>query len=177
MTQPMWAPPPVAPTPKKRHPLRWILGIGGTLILIIVIAAVAGGGSPSSKPSGVHTASAAPAPTTTTSAAPQDTSPVYVPPTAKWFKVTLKETEKQCFGDAGCIVTYKPSLELKLPYLTSDLDPAVTYDITYDVRGAKDPGVGTISATGGQYTTDETVVQTDSPNAKLTATVTSVEPE
>src|SRR6266568_1923647 len=55
---------------------------------------------------------------------PSDTAPAYVTPKKGDFQVTLKVLSKECFGSAGCNVTYRAKLSQSLP--TGALDPDVT---------------------------------------------------
>jgi hypothetical protein len=168
------------PPPRKRHRLRtWTLAIVGGLIAVAVIAAIASSGDkPARKTTPpVHAVSVAP-----TSAAPVTTPEVYSPPTPKYvvptkrsIKITLKILTKECFGDAGCNVSYRPQLE---QLTLGDFDPSITYDVTYEVRGVEDgPQIDTLQMTGSQYESSEGFAQTTSSGAKLTAVITSVEAE
>jgi hypothetical protein len=106
-------------------------------------------------------------------------SPTYVVPTLDYpvpkpadFTLTTKTLRKQCFGSAGCNVTYR----IKAGWSAS-LDPAKTYEVSYEVRGVEDgPSLGTIDVTGGSYETeDEVIASTSGPGKKLTVVVTGVE--
>lgn len=105
------------------------------------------------------------------------TSSEYMTPIAADFEVDLKILSKQCFGSAGCDIEYRPTLSMLLA--PGSLDPAVTYDVTYVVRGdVSGPITDTITVTGDQYDEpDSNVVQTPSQRTKLIATVTGVSPE
>lgn len=138
-------------------------------LLVLMIAGCAGGGPVSDS---TATDTAAPVATTTTEAAAETTTaPTYSVPKAKDFKVTIKVREKQCFGSAGCNVTYRVELAWNQTY-----DPAVTYDVTYEVRGGEDgPVVNTLTVTGDEYQRDsEELVSTRSTKTKLSAVVTDV---
>lgn len=101
----------------------------------------------------------------------------YMTPVAADFEVDLKILSKQCFGSAGCDIEYRPTLSMLLA--PGSLDPAVTYDVTYVVKGdTSGPITDTITVTGDQYDEpDSNVVQTASQRTKLVATVTGVSPE
>ncbi len=124
------------------------------------------------------------APSTTTAAIqppileqPSDTAPAYVTPKKGDFEVTLKILSKECFGSAGCNVTYRAKLSQSLP--TGALDPDVTYDLTYVVHGDESgPQTETMYITGDQYEQpSEGLAQTPSSGTKLTVTVTKLEAE
>lgn len=106
--------------------------------------------------------------------APTNTVPLYTPPAPKPtdFTLTTKTLSKECFGSAGCNVTYR----IKASW-TGSLDPAKTYEVSYEVRGVEDgPAVGTIDVTGDSYeTSDEEIASTTSRSRKLTVVVTGVE--
>ncbi len=128
--------------------------------------------SPSSAPS--TTAATTQPPTLETSS---DTAPAYVTPTKGDFEVTLKVLSKECFGDAGCNLTYRAKLSQSLP--TGALDPDITYDLTYVVHGDESgPQTETMYITGDQYEQpSEGLAQTPSSGTRLTVTVTKIEAE
>lgn len=147
-----------------------ILGVVAALLL--AVAGCAGGSQRAGS-----TDTATPVATQTTEATDAGettettTAPTYSVPKAKDFKVTIKVREKQCFGSAGCNVTYRVELAWNQSY-----DPAVTYDVTYEVRGGEDgPVVNTLTVTGDEYQRDsEELVSTRSMKTKLSAVVTDV---
>jgi hypothetical protein len=108
----------------------------------------------------------------TQTAAPATTEPAPVTPSPKDFTLTVKTLTKQCFGEAGCNVTYR----IEVGYSGPTLDPATTYDVTYEVRGVEDgPQVNTLTITGDNYSTDrEEIASTSSAAIKLKAVVTDV---
>jgi hypothetical protein len=83
--------------------------------------------------------------------------------------------EKQCFGSAGCNVTYR--VTVGYPGAALNLDPDKTYELTYEVRGGEDgPVVNTLTVQGDSFETDqEELVSTSSSRSKLTVRVLSVE--
>jgi hypothetical protein len=92
--------------------------------------------------------------------------------TPKDFTITLKIKSKECFGSAGCNVTYEPKLTIVGP----DVDENGSYEITYEIRGGEDGAdVDTIELEAGQYRTVDGLAQTSSQSAKLTAVITEVE--
>jgi len=176
-----YPPPPYVPPKKKRHPVRTIAIAAAALIVVGGVAGALGtGGKKATAPA--RTTSSAPS---TTAAAiqppileqPTDTTPAYVTPKKGDFEVTLKILSKECFGDAGCNLTYRAKLSQSLP--TGALDPDVTYDLTYVVHGDESgPQTETMYITGDQYEQpSEGIAQTATSGTKLTVTVTKIEAE
>jgi hypothetical protein len=100
--------------------------------------------------------------TTTTTVAPL--------PTASEFRVTLTETKRDCFGDAGCNVEY----QVKPHYIGSGAIPDGSFKVLYSVSGCENAQNGNIDIRNGHYDTDEGSCSTNSDGAKLTARVTQV---
>lgn len=174
--QPYPPPNPGVQPPKNRHVLRW------TLVGVAVLAVAIGVGAATSSPS-KHTATK-PAHVAATSSAPATVQPPiiepatpYVVPTKADFEVTLKILTKDCFGTAGCNVTYRPILAQHQP--AGSFDPSITYDVTYTVRGGDDGAqTDTLYVTGDVHEApNDGMAQTGSAGAKLTAVVTAVEAE
>lgn len=86
------------------------------------------------------------------------------------IKVGLKVTKKQCFGSAGCNVTYQIE-----PSSSAVLDPAGKWQITYSVKGLEDEQINTftLDGDGTVHFAPETGTTTSS-KSKLTAEVTDV---
>lgn len=103
---------------------------------------------------------------------PTETVPAYATPTAKDFKLTAKVLKKECFGSAGCNLTYR----VLVAYSGATLDPAVTYEVGYEVRGGEDgPVINTLTVTGDTSSVDEEEsVSTKNNSIKLTVTATDV---
>lgn len=103
---------------------------------------------------------------------PTETVPAYATPTAKDFKLTVKVLKKECFGSAGCNLTYR----VLVAYSGSTLDPAVTYEVGYQVRGGEDgPVINTLTVTGDTSSVDEEEsVSTKNNSTKLTVSATDV---
>jgi hypothetical protein len=98
-------------------------------------------------------------------------APTYTP-TVKDFKIALKVKSKDCFGSAGCNVTYQPELTI----VGAQVDENGSYEITYEVRGGEDgAAVDTLEVDAGQYQADEGIAQTARSSSKLTAVITDVE--
>ncbi|MFC0506666.1 hypothetical protein [Micromonospora costi] len=168
-----------------RKPLGWIVG-GGVLVLLLCLGA--GGALLATTDDGetakqsraaspaTPTAPVATAAPTTAVAAPTTTEPaplpVYATPTKNDFKLKVKILRKQCFGSAGCNVTYR----IDVTYTgDGDLDPSKTYEVTYQVKGAEDPIINTFEVTGDSASVqEEEMASTKRSGDKLTAAVTDV---
>lgn len=86
-------------------------------------------------------------------------------------KLTIKVTDKECFGDAGCNVGYR----VRAAWPDRDLDGS--YEITYKVTGPKEgAAIGTITVQpDGTYTGGDEYATVARATTKLTPTVTEVE--
>lgn len=103
---------------------------------------------------------------------PDPTPAAAATPAASDLELTLKTTDKQCFGSAGCNLTVKVNLGYDGPTLSAD----DTWLVTYEIRGVEDgPLIGSFEMTGDQYTVNEESVSTKSSKSKVTVKVTSVE--
>ncbi|MFE0349120.1 hypothetical protein [Streptomyces griseoluteus] len=94
-------------------------------------------------------------------------------PTAEDFELTLKTTEKHCFGSAGCNVTVEPHLS----YLSmTSLDPEKTLSITYEIHGDESgPVIETMELTDqDQLTYDPVSIATPGRLMKVTAKISDV---
>lgn len=160
-----WPPPPAQPpAPKKKSPawlVALVIGLVALLCLVGIVTTV-GGSDTGSNGTTVGT------PGNEATTADAD----YPDPDPKDFKLTVKVLKKQCFGSAGCNVTYR----VKVGYDGPELDPDVTYELTYEVRGVEDgPAVNTLELTGDEYETDkEEYASTSSESTKLKAVVTDI---
>ncbi|MFI7519886.1 hypothetical protein [Micromonospora globbae] len=194
MTQPEFPPPagaqpgapgaqPVATSKKPRA--GWIVG-GALLVLLLSFGgcgallattddgdkaqpgSVARSAAPTASATTTAPTTAAAAPTTT----PPAPLPVYATPTKNDFKLKVKILRKQCFGSAGCNVTYR----IDVTYTgDGDLDPSKTYEVTYQVKGAEDPIINTFEVTGDSASVQqEEMASTQRSGDKLTAVVTDV---
>lgn len=168
---PMYQPPP-KPSWWRRY-RHWI-GYPVVAIAFAAIGAASGGtdSTTASSPSPTVTVTqpAAEAPATTQPTTPA--APAYSTPKPKDIKLTVVVRSKQCFGSAGCNITYRADAGWSLMF-----DPSITYDVTYSVRGGEDgPVVNTMTITGDNYQrAEEEMVSTSSKNVKLTAVTTRVE--
>jgi hypothetical protein len=165
--QPQWQP------PKKKHTGRNIfLAMAGVVVVMGIAASF--GGSPSGTPSVSETT--LPNVVTTTKAKPAATTappaPAYGKPAKGDFTLTAKVLTKQCFGSAGCSLTFR----ILISYTGPTLDPSKSYDVLYEVRGGSDgPLANKFTVTGDQSSVDtEESISTSSKSSKLTALVTDV---
>lgn len=108
---------------------------------------------------------------TTTTRRPTATTQAPYFPAAADFTLTIIETERSCFGSAGCNISY----ELELGYIgPRPLEPDATFQLIYEVRGGEDVEIGNIELEGnGSYTTRADYISTP-PNPSLSAVVTAV---
>lgn len=91
-------------------------------------------------------------------------------PTADDFTLTVRTMEQECFGSAGCLVTFQIDAGWLL-----NLDPSITYEVTYEIEGADDPYINTIRVEGEEYWTDESeTIGTPSSESNLTVHVLEV---
>ena len=175
---PSTSPPgPPAGQPKPQWYRRgWVLFAAG-LVLGLLFGLAIGSADPTpptdQRP---RTAATAPAPTATeatteVTSAPA-TDPPAVTPKIRDFKLTVKVLSKQCFGSAGCSLTYRVDAGWPDGY-----DPDVEYEVVYEVRGGEDgPQINTMTVQGDSYErSQEESISTSSAGKRLTAVVTSVE--
>jgi hypothetical protein len=187
--QPFQPAPQQAPKPPKKPMSRearigWSILAGAALLGLGGAAGAAGGSDPSavaSDPQPTVTVTVpdngpTPDPVTTPTnkpSAPATTAPPKVTePTAKDFKLTVKTLTKQCFGSAGCNVTYR----ILVTYSGPTLDPSKEYEVLYEVRGGEDgPVANKLTVADGESSVDEEeMVSTPKSSTKLTAVVTDV---
>ncbi|MFJ3338892.1 hypothetical protein [Streptomyces sp. NPDC086766] len=172
--------PPVPPSPPAFPRRRTLIG---AIVGAVITAAISSGitamlvsgsdrVSTDSKPTSAASAPAAPAEDPTE--AIEDAQQTYNDsPTLKDFALTLKTTEKQCFGSAGCNITVEPNLS----YLSvTSLDPEKTLSITYEIHGDESgPVIQTMElAEQDQLTYDPVSISTTSRSTKVTAKITDV---
>jgi hypothetical protein len=173
----MQAPPlPEAPPQEPRGKGKnWFLRhkVWTTIIVLGVGGMIAAGAAGSGTKQKVTAASAPVAPAAKAPAAPAaPVAPAAYVPTTSDFKLSLKVLSSQCFGEAGCNVTYR----IKVGYTGQPLDPDQTYEVTYEVRGGESgPQVNTLTVSGTDVTTDkEEIISTSSTHYRLTVRVTDV---
>jgi hypothetical protein len=168
------------PAPSKK-------GLGGLAVSLIAVGSLAvgciGGGIVTE--SGGGTVSAPVATTTVTApaeaaaaapaAAPAaEETPTEEPtpdaPKPSDFKLKVQTITKECFGSAGCIVTYRVK-----PTWSKAYDPDTTYTVSYKLTGGEDPAVGSFEVTGDTASYDsENSIQTPSSSSVLKAKPTQV---
>ena len=100
--------------------------------------------------------------------APDDT----YTPVAKDFKLAIKVKSKECFGSAGCVLTYRVDVQ----YLGQALDPSQTWEVTYQVTGGESgPIVNTFTVTGDEASVDQIEnLSTKSVNYRLRVSITDI---
>ncbi|MER5336775.1 hypothetical protein [Micromonospora sp. NPDC002717] len=169
-------------TQRKKPQVRWIIAGVAVLVLLLcfggcgALLATTSGDEPvadktaTSAAPQAHPATSAPAPTAPATTAPP--APAYGTPTKSDFKLKVKILKKQCFGSAGCNITYR----IDVTYTGDvDLDPSKTYEVTYQVKGAEDPIINTFEVSGDSASVQqEEMAGTKRSGDKLTAVVTDV---
>lgn len=163
---------------KRRVPL-WALILAGVVGVSLGAASASapedGGGERASASSATTTTEKLTTTTERTTATERPTTttrpPAYTPvPTD--FAIALITTEKQCFGSAGCIVSFT----IDVSYVGTQLpDPAKTFTVVYDILGGEDPKTASFEVSGDEisYTKDDSI-STASSDAVLTAVPTTV---
>jgi len=88
------------------------------------------------------------------------------------LSLSVKVTEKQCFGSAGCNVQF----QIKATLLTTD-DIEGPCEVIYEVKGLEDPQTNTLTVNDSENFEQDGFQfgQTSSSKAKLTARVTEVD--
>lgn len=180
-TPPMPNQPPAAPPPAPKKPRTNAIIIGAA---VAIIAAIIGTGvvvvqaqDDDSKPA-ASTNSSTPAEDVVEPAVEEaeesEADPTFPPLSADDFTMTLRTTDRQCFGSAGCNVTVEPKLEFTGSLM--DVDPDAVYEITYEIRGGDSgPVIETgelMDKTTLNYT--PTSISTPSASTKITVEVTDV---
>ncbi|MEU3743519.1 hypothetical protein AB0E78_41560 [Streptomyces sp. NPDC032198] len=126
-------PPPAATRPKKRNTNAVIIGAAAAVIAAVVGTGIVVVQSRDDGSKATATASSTTSKDPVTAAAEEvDEEPTYETPGVDDFTMTLRTTQRQCFGSAGCNVTVEPRLTYDG---LSDLDPDAVYEITYEVSG------------------------------------------
>lgn len=103
-------------------------------------------------------------------AAAQASIEAALPPDPKDFQINIRVTKQDCYGSAGCNITYQID-----PHYTGPKD-LKQWEVTYEVDGGDSPKVNTftIDASGTASFDKSEFVQTDSSTPHLTGKVTSV---
>ena len=165
-------PPPPASQPSLPWYKRgWVLLLAGLVVGLLFGSAIGSADPAPPTDRRPRTAATTPAPAAT-EATPEVTDPPEVVPKIRDFKLTVKVLSKQCFGSAGCNLTYRVDAGWPDGY-----DPDVEYEVVYEVRGGEDgPQINTMTVQGDSYErSQEESISTSSAGKRLTAVVTSVE--
>lgn len=108
-------------------------------------------------------------PTPTPTATPTAAGPVL---TVADIHLTLKTTDKECFGSAGCNVQVK----VEMGPLDEMPGAGETWEVTYEITGGNDgSSIGSFDITGDKYEINTEMVSTASSKSKLHVKVTDVE--
>ncbi|MBB5075814.1 hypothetical protein [Nonomuraea endophytica] len=113
-------------------------------------------------------------PTTSDSFTPLAPTPTpdSIPPKPEDFSLRVKTLKKECFGSAGCNVTYSIRVTLLNEIESEDTE----YEVTYKVTGGEDPVINTFTIQGTEVSyEEEEFVGTSSSSSKLKAEVIEVE--
>lgn len=159
------APEPWPPPPAKGKTRTWLW----ILAVVIALAIGYGAGSTQDSPSSSSdTTTDAPGPGVVA-----DPEPEPELPDPSDVKIRVKVLEKECFGSAGCNLTYRIEPEYTG---TATLPDDRTISIIYEVRGGEDgPQINTFTITGDNAEFDaEENISTSSSSKKLTAKATEV---
>ena len=144
---------------------KWVSAVTAMVLGLSLIACGAGSASKDGEPIQVGGNSAqAPAPKAS-----------YHVPVAADFTLEVKVLDKSCFGSAGCNITYRVDATYNAD--SGPMNPSITYELTYELQGTKDPKVATMRVTGDKYEREERdIVQTRSSGTTLKAVITSITP-
>lgn len=173
--QPELPPQQPAPTAKRRGSNAIIVGAAATIIVAIVGTGifVVQSRDDDSKPAATASSPAS-EDAETALAEEADAEPTYGTPDIDDFTMTLRTTERQCFGSAGCNLTVEPSLSYVGP--SENLDPDAVYEITYEISGDESgPVIETGELSEGKtldYT--QTMLSTASSSAKVSVKITDI---
>jgi hypothetical protein len=165
---------PASPAKRRRWPHVVIPIV--TLFVGVVIGAAGGSDTPGATaadtPNPAPSASG-PAPKAAVEEE-EPAEPTYDTPASTDFRLEVKTLSKECFGSAGCNLTYRILVHATRPTLS--LDPSKTYELTYEVRGGEDGAqINTAEITGDESTVDqEEMLSTPSSKTVLEAVVTDI---
>ncbi|MFF8189656.1 hypothetical protein ACF05L_01940 [Streptomyces bobili] len=100
--------------------------------------------------------------------------PTYAALTPADFAMTLRTTERQCFGSAGCNVTVEPTLSYVGEW--NGVDPDAVYSITYEIRGDESGPVIETAELSDETTMNytPTSISTASASNKVSVKITDV---
>lgn len=161
------------PSRKRTLSMRKKVAIGVLAVLGIATAASQTLGEKTDAPTKSNVVSAPPvADAPAVAPAPVPEPPAYIPQPSD-FVLAVKVLEKQCFGSAGCNITYR----IDVSYVGSTLpDPDHEFEVIYEVRGGEDGVItNTFTLTGDQVSIDsEEFTSTKRSKDKLTAVAIEV---
>lgn len=104
--------------------------------------------------------------------AAEPTKARYDEPVVDMFALKITELSRQCFGSAGCNVSFTVELSRTREFT---LDPAKTYKLVYSIEGAEDAYSNNLTITGDQYEhPGEEFVEVKTKKTALKATPTAV---
>lgn len=107
--------------------------------------------------------------TTTTELVTTTTLPPYDPQPAD-FEIAIVETERSCFGSAGCNITYR----IEAAYVGErPMRQPARYTVVYEVRGGDDLQTKNFEVRGDQYEFSTEMIGTP-PDPNLTAVAVRV---
>ncbi|HEY9411761.1 MAG TPA: hypothetical protein VIP77_19435 [Jiangellaceae bacterium] len=182
INSPVPPPPPELPPEPPRHKRRWLAPtiVGAVVAPLAFLAGLiaAQDGKPettaessSTSQSGAAEPSTEPADDPAPAPPPPPPAPTYGEPEIADFALTVYETERKCFGSAGCHVNFTIDLT---NLSTKDFDPAKTYDLRYQVTGGEDEYLSTLELNGDTYQNHEEFLTVPGEGDKLTATVLDI---
>ncbi|MGH3516452.1 MAG: hypothetical protein ACRDQ7_03365 [Haloechinothrix sp.] len=162
-------PPPQPQRQARATRWPWMLGIVAAMLLGVGVGAISVGADKPTSPGTVPTTEGdepvadipEPEPDPVTLPEPED------------FEVGIKVLEKQCFGSAGCHITFR----IEPSYLgINPIPDDQTISVIYEVKGGSDgPQINTFTITGDTASFDaEEFLSTDSSSVTLTAAATDV---
>jgi len=170
------------PPAKKKHTVRNVLLILAAGLVALcgvgtIVAAANGGAKPSPSPTcdviGINGCTTkqgnggGPAVAPTHAAAPA----AKVKPDPKGFTIGVKTLKKECFGSAGCNITFR----IDPSYNGTAYTDTTTWEVVYQVNGGEDPLTNRFTLHGGQASFDEEeFIQTKSSSAVLSAVVVEI---
>ncbi|WP_367039631.1 hypothetical protein [Streptomyces sp. Je 1-332] len=173
--QPELPPRQPAPPTRERGSNTVIIGAAAAVIAAVVTTGVFVVQSRDDGKAATATASSTSSEAAETALAEEaDVEPTYGTPAIDDFTMTLRTTERQCFGSAGCNLTVEPNLSYVGP--TENLDPDAVYDITYEISGDDSgPVIETGELSDGttlDYT--QTMLSTASAGTKVSVKITDI---
>jgi hypothetical protein len=167
--------PPYAPVqypPAKRRVWPWILAAAAAVLTILGCIGLIGATTSSSDVPGrdVGKVAGTTRPATTAPAAADGVAARFKPAD---LSLSVKTTEKACFGSAGCNVQY----EIKVTRVNPVATLPESCEITYAVTGLEDTQIGTLTLTNDGTVSQDSYQsgQTTKSSSKLTAKITDME--